>query len=85
MITQIIWKQFFCVTDWQIIWESRMRGFQEGGFQIVERTAFSSRGYLLLQGNSCLKSTLRLLLRRRVRGQICYLRITPSDTKSLRK
>ena len=41
-------------------------GFQEGGFQIVERAAFSSRGNLLLQGNSYLKSTLRLLLRRRV-------------------
>ena len=38
-------------------------GFQEGGFQIVERAAFSSRGNLLLQGNSYLKSTLRLLLR----------------------
>ena len=25
---------------------------QEGGFQIVERAAFSSRGNLLLQGNS---------------------------------
>ena len=43
-----------------------MGGFQEGGFQIVERAAFSSRGYLLLQGNSYLQSTLRLLLRRRV-------------------
>ena len=41
-------------------------GFQEGGFQIVERAAFPSRGNLLLQGNSYLKSTLRLLLRRRV-------------------
>ena len=29
-----------------------MGGFQEGGFQIVERAAFSSRGNLLLQGNS---------------------------------
>ena len=47
-------------------WESRMGGFQEGGFQIVERAAFSSRGDLLLQGTSYLKSTLRLLLRRRV-------------------
>ena len=37
-------------------------GFQEGGFQIVEHAAFSSRGNLLLQGNSYLKSTLRLLL-----------------------
>ena len=46
--------------------ESRMGGFQEGGFQIVERAAFSSCGNLLLQGNSYLKSTLRLLLRRRV-------------------
>ena len=43
-------------------------------FQIVERAAFSSRGNLLLQGNSYLKSTLRLLLRRRVWGQICYLK-----------
>ena len=51
-----------------------MGGFQEGGFQIVERAAFSSRGTLLLQGNSYLKSTLRLLLRRRVGGQICYLK-----------
>ena len=33
-----------------ILWESRMGGFQEGGFQIVERAAFSSRGDLLLQG-----------------------------------
>ena len=42
-------------------------GFQEGGFPIVERAAFSfSRGHLLLLGNSYLKSTLRLLLRRRV-------------------
>ena len=48
------------------VWESRMGGCQEGGFQIVERAAFSSRGNLLLQGNSYLKSTLRLLLRRRV-------------------
>ena len=47
-------------------WESRMGGFQEGDFQIVERAALSSRGNLLLQGNSYLKSTLRLLLRRRV-------------------
>ena len=44
------------------------------GFQIVERAVFSSRGNLLLQGNSYLKSTLRLLLRRRVWGQICYLK-----------
>ena len=43
-----------------------MGGFQEGGFQMVERAAFSSRGNLLLQGNSCLKLTLRLLLRRQV-------------------
>ena len=43
-----------------------MGGFQEGGFQIVERAAFSSRGNLLLQENSYLRSTLRLLLRRRV-------------------
>ena len=35
-------------------------------FQIVERVAFSLRGNLFLQGNSYLKSTLRLLLRRRV-------------------
>ena len=49
-----------------ICWESRMGGFQEGGFQIVERAVFSSRGHLLLQGNSYLKSTPRLLLRRRV-------------------
>ena len=55
------------------IWESQMGGFQEGGFQIVEHAAFSSRGNLLLQGNY-LKSTLRLLLRRRVWGQICYLK-----------
>ena len=41
-------------------------GFQEGGSQIVECAAFASRGHLLLQGNSYLKSTLRLLLRRRV-------------------
>ena len=47
-------------------WESRMGGFHEGGFQIVERAAFSSRGNLLLQGNSYLKSTLRLLSRHRV-------------------
>ena len=47
-------------------WESRKGEFQEGGFQIVERAASSSRGNLLLQGNSYLKSTLRLLLRRRV-------------------
>ena len=32
-----------------------MVGFQEGGFQIVECAAFSSRGNLLLQGNSLLK------------------------------
>ena len=51
-----------------------MGGFQEGGFQIVKRAAFSLRGNLLLQGNSYLKSTLRLLLRRRVWGQICYLK-----------
>ena len=51
-----------------------MGGFQEGGFQIVERAAFSLRGNLLLQGNSDLKSTLHLLLRRRVRGHICYLK-----------
>ena len=41
-------------------------GFQEGVFQIVEHAAFSPRGNLLLQWNSYLKSTLRLLLRRRV-------------------
>ena len=41
-------------------------GFQEGDFQIVECAAFSSRGNLLLQENSYLNSTLRLLLRRRV-------------------
>ena len=29
-----------------------MGGFQKGGFQVVERAAFSSRGNLLLQGNS---------------------------------
>ena len=41
--------------------------FQEGGFQIVERAAFSSCGNLLLQWNSySKKKTLRLLLRRRV-------------------
>ena len=52
-----------------LCWESRMGGFQEGGFlkiQIVERAALSSRGNLLLQGNSYLKSTRCLLLRRRV-------------------
>ena len=49
-----------------VIWESRMGGFQEGGFQIVERAAFSSHGNLLLQGHSYLKSTRRWLLRRRV-------------------
>ena len=54
-------------------------GFQEGSFQIVERAAFSSRGDLLLQGNSYLKSTLRLLLQRRVWGQICYLKSPPSE------
>ena len=54
-------------------------GLQEGGFQIVERAAFSSHGNLLLQGNSYLKSTLRLLLRRRVWGQICYLKPPPSE------
>ena len=46
------------------VWEWRMGGgFWEGGFQIVECAAFSSRGNLLLQGNSYLKSTLRLLVR----------------------
>ena len=30
--------------------------FKEGGFQIVERAAFSSRGNLLLQWNSYLKN-----------------------------
>ena len=54
-------------------------GFQKGGFQIVERAAGSSRGNLLLQGNSYLKSTLRLLLRRRVWGRICYLKNPPSE------
>ena len=49
-------------------------GLPGRGFQIVERAAFSSGGNLLLQRNSCLKSTLRLLLRRRVWGQICYLK-----------
>ena len=49
-----------------------MGEFQEGGFQIVECAAFSSRGNLLLRGHSYLKSTLRLRLRRRVWGQICY-------------
>ena len=39
---------------------------KEGGFQMVQRAAFSSRGNLLLQWNSYLKSTPRLLLRRRV-------------------
>ena len=34
--------------------------------RVVELAAFSLRGNLLLQGNSYLKSTLRLLLRRRV-------------------
>ena len=32
-----------------------MGGFQEGGFQIVELAAFSSRGNLLLQGEFLLK------------------------------
>ena len=51
---------------WPAIGNREWGGFQEGGFQIVERAAFSSRGNLLLQWNSYLKSTLRLLLRRRV-------------------
>ena len=38
--------------------------FQEGGFQIVERAAFSSRGNLLLQWNSYPKNYLRLFLTR---------------------
>ena len=53
-------------TEMFLNWKWRMGGFQEGGFQIVECAAFSSRGNLLLQGNFYLKSTLRLLLRRRV-------------------
>ena len=55
------------------------RGVPGRGFQIVERAAFSSCGNLLLQGNSYWKSTLRLLLRRRVWGQICYLKTPPSE------
>ena len=51
-----------------------MGGVPGRGFSIVERAAVSSRGNLLLQGNSYLKSTLRLLLRRRVWGQTCYLK-----------
>ena len=60
-----------------------MGGFQEGGFQIAERAATSSRGNLLLQGNSYLKSTLRLLLRLRVWGQVCYLKYPPSENPPL--
>ena len=70
-----------------IFWELRMGGvLGRGVFKTVERAAFSSRGSLLLQGNSYLKSTLRLLLRRRVGGQICYLKNplpkTPHKAKS---
>ena len=60
-------------------WESRMGGFQEGGFSnswtCCEFFAWKSA----IQGNSYLKSTLRLLLRRRVWGQICYLKNPPSE------
>ena len=59
-------------------------GFQEGGLQMVERAAFSSRGNLLLQWTSYLKSTLRLLLRRRVSGQICYLKTPPFRNPPIR-
>ena len=59
-------------------WESRMGGFQEGGFQIVERAASSSCGNLLLQG------ALRLLLWRRVWGQIYYLKNPPSENPPIR-
>ena len=50
------------------VWELGIAngGVPGRGFQIVEHAAFSSRGNLLLQGNSYLKSTRRLLLRRRV-------------------
>ena len=54
----------------RVSWELRMGGFQEGGFQIVERAAFSSRGNLLLQGNSYLKSTLRLLFKQLLRRRV---------------
>ena len=49
---------FYCrlaVSENPQTWNREWGGFQEGGFQIVERAAFSSRGNLLLQRNSYLK------------------------------
>ena len=47
-------------------------GFHKGGFQIVERAAFSWRRNLLLQGNSYQNLTLHLLLRPRFGGLLNY-------------
>ena len=70
------WHHFF-------IWESRMGGFQEGGFSNSWTCCVFFAWISVLQGNSCLKSTLHLLLRRRVWGQICYLKNPPSENPPL--